>query len=1235
MTEVRRGGPEVRPRVTGQDVVESYRAYQGLLQGHAISTVQERLAGYGNMLFNLNAYLAHAPADSQETRSAIQQLFYNHQNYSPVPLDFFIETQKSMRSQVLEGGLYTPGTRIDQELEFARRAVRGELERVTVQYHHEHQSREKLQKLSESAGTEREVPQIALGNTVMDDVQRKAVELLSQDRRPETLDLRDDLIKRRRLSEAVSRLVESGDLDPQSIQQTLSPYEADLLKGQGAYSRLDDLIDRAEAGQTARVTQELTRISEGATEPIGIFREWANKGWIPRELLDSYEEIITIAQLGQVSQEVQELPKPERARALMPFIEKDISAGLILDIVEDRFELSDDLLQAQVDAFLHFYDDFPKEEAVAPLQKTASEFKWGTKQTVIAAALSTVVVAAPFIYLRMTEPPTTAQKIEMMLDEIPPDEVGGEEQAEREAQNPNRAIYGPEDPGRRYPVVIDEGIGNIDGLRSAGVDRGGADTVTVEVRPPNQSGQRPGDSPVPQSGQSEPGVEAGASGKPSPDSGEPRMNPDQQRGSANRHRPENNSIESVEQARKTVMWELEGESLPGYYRENTSSYFDPKTREWHVYRQSRPDVPLITSDRKDIQLRSTFRVGSQIVELPSREGYAINVSGIKIDGEVIRPALVQTSDGNYLLYFPKEAMGKQITLTYALGKTENTPMLAPESRQLSEMTWSLSGTSALPQKDREFIFKIMDRKDLTKLQKAKLLEKYMQETFIYSLSPEDSDWYNQAVDADDYMRRIFERRTVDCDVANTVLVNLLRQQGIPSRLVIGFAHSGGVLSGEAQQLVASEKHGWVEAYIGGKWVTLDGTPTKLDEQTREALGRLLPSRSQVEQADSGSGDPNDMRVRRSPSGRPLPGQENSDEKPQGQGRRDSGGQGRGEGGGQGGGQGAEGGRKGENPQSKRPEPKPGKEAEDFAKAVEEFRKWVAENQIITGILTSVLLNAVFYSLAHAQARNNNKLVEHYTRELGRRFKRYAGPHADILERRFLRDELQKIRRNAGGREFSRKKLLIPPAGLNNLLIDTLKAVRLHMLPYASVDTDSVRRSDNPSPVEFFVGVLGYSEKKIRRELCEEAHREQRKQINERMHMEVESLFSEDAFGGGGAKDNMYAYSMRSRIISRVVAIKEPKTLEEWKEVKAKETASLYARYLKSHEHITEYKIADALAEGRLDVEQREAPLTEDQFRAKMEVLFKYKELIWLCDRAKKQAMAELREGIFPLPGLGR
>lgn len=83
----------------------------------------------------------------------------------------------------------------------------------------------------------------------------------------------------------------------------------------------------------------------------------------------------------------------------------------------------------------------------------------------------------------------------------------------------------------------------------------------------------------------------------------------------------------------------------------------------------------------------------------------------------------------------------------------------------------------------------------------------------------------QMRDVDPVIEFLTKTKTGHCEYYATALVLLLRADGIPARLVGGF--KGGEINAltgffEVQQRHA---HAWVEAFIGGRWVTLDATPS--------------------------------------------------------------------------------------------------------------------------------------------------------------------------------------------------------------------------------------------------------------------------------------------------------------------------------------------------------------------------------------------------------------------------
>jgi len=71
---------------------------------------------------------------------------------------------------------------------------------------------------------------------------------------------------------------------------------------------------------------------------------------------------------------------------------------------------------------------------------------------------------------------------------------------------------------------------------------------------------------------------------------------------------------------------------------------------------------------------------------------------------------------------------------------------------------------------------------------------------------------------------LFRKRAGYCEHFAAGLSLLLRGAGIPSRVAAGYL--GGEWNGVGKYLIVrqSDAHAWVEAWIDGRWVTLDGTP---------------------------------------------------------------------------------------------------------------------------------------------------------------------------------------------------------------------------------------------------------------------------------------------------------------------------------------------------------------------------------------------------------------------------
>lgn len=96
---------------------------------------------------------------------------------------------------------------------------------------------------------------------------------------------------------------------------------------------------------------------------------------------------------------------------------------------------------------------------------------------------------------------------------------------------------------------------------------------------------------------------------------------------------------------------------------------------------------------------------------------------------------------------------------------------------------------------------------------------------------------------------LFEARRGHCEYFSTAMAVMLRSQGIPTRNVTGFLGGRWNTYGGYYALSQAEAHSWVEARVGGRWVTVDPTPAARSEIVAEAswlaFGRELLDAARV------------------------------------------------------------------------------------------------------------------------------------------------------------------------------------------------------------------------------------------------------------------------------------------------------------------------------------------------------------------------------------------------------
>jgi transglutaminase-like putative cysteine protease len=143
------------------------------------------------------------------------------------------------------------------------------------------------------------------------------------------------------------------------------------------------------------------------------------------------------------------------------------------------------------------------------------------------------------------------------------------------------------------------------------------------------------------------------------------------------------------------------------------------------------------------------------------------------------------------------------------------PTPAPLSQSArQELTYYPSQSEALTEFVRE---KTSPATNL--VHKARLLEKYLSTHYTYELGTPE---LNRLQPVDDF---VFKRKSGHCERFAATLALMLRMEGIPSRVVVGYVPTSRNLFNGRAQVRFADAHSWTEGYFDGVgWVTFDATP---------------------------------------------------------------------------------------------------------------------------------------------------------------------------------------------------------------------------------------------------------------------------------------------------------------------------------------------------------------------------------------------------------------------------
>lgn len=323
------------------------------------------------------------------------------------------------------------------------------------------------------------------------------------------------------------------------------------------------------------------------------------------------------------------------------------------------------------------------------------------------------------------------------------------------------------------------------------------------------------------------------------------------------------SAEDFIRGSKQVIWEVDGDTN-GYFRQDTASKFGSDHGQvWYINKS--PSVFYdVKFDHSDTIQRRKIKAPTSgtyfTVDLPVKDNSYVNYADVEVmdaKGNKMFPVVNFHTDGTYTLTIygtNYRTINAGEELSIKVGSTNVDKSNSPAAiKTFAEYSIgpiqsdfdSAIEVSKLPGEVQKVIEELNNNVQLSPFQKAQVFTQWWRKSSLYSLDERWNDFYNQADDQQDYFNRIFDKKRVTCDGANTALVMALRAMGIPSRNVEGFMNNGIPIFPNTHKLTANKLHSWVEAYVespdtgNSEWTRLDGTPTKLDPESRKALAKLM------------------------------------------------------------------------------------------------------------------------------------------------------------------------------------------------------------------------------------------------------------------------------------------------------------------------------------------------------------------------------------------------------------
>lgn len=284
----------------------------------------------------------------------------------------------------------------------------------------------------------------------------------------------------------------------------------------------------------------------------------------------------------------------------------------------------------------------------------------------------------------------------------------------------------------------------------------------------------------------------------------------------------------------------------GYYKGHTYEHFDTTTLQWQKAQKQAEQMsdPIDIADSSKRSMVGKFQLGKmQAVDLPY--DFVIDPSSI-LENEQYSVSVFRGADGVW--YIQTQAKENPVSKVSSWLRSKVSPQMSssvdlefqigkPKNKLPSLVSEPLTQKSQPTQLPQEVLQKIQDAKtsSLDPLAKARILCGFVRNHLEYSNDSQYNAIYKQ--NPSQYFQSMWQNKKADCDVANTFAAEVLRQAGIPVRMVAGHYVKSPTQAGTAL-LHGGTGHAWLEVYDVQKqaWIRMDATPKgdpNMDEEEQE------------------------------------------------------------------------------------------------------------------------------------------------------------------------------------------------------------------------------------------------------------------------------------------------------------------------------------------------------------------------------------------------------------------